>query len=79
MGNTVRCAGCGQVLEDGAKTIRVSIGKNTGSNFTESREWGRLHEACFESSIESPDVALARVRKLAKRAVVTAAKKAKNG
>jgi hypothetical protein len=66
----VRCVGCGKLICDGEKTVRVATGKSTGTSFTESKEWGRMHEPCFEGSVESPSTTLAKVRKLAKQTVV---------
>jgi hypothetical protein len=74
--DTIRCVGCGKVIEDGPKTARVSIGKLVEGAFEEAKEWGVMHEGCFEQSVESPASALAKIRKLAKATTVTSPKKA---
>lgn len=75
----VRCVGCGKVIEEGSKTVRVASGKVDEGSFVESKEWGLLHEGCFEQSVESPAIALAKIRKLAKQTtVVSTGKKARN-
>jgi len=78
---TQRCVGCGKQIDSGEKTIRVAAGKSTDDTFTEQKEWGRLHEQCFEGAIDSPTIALAKIRKLSKIVVLSPAtprKKAKN-
>ena len=78
MDNT-RCAGCGKVIDEGSKAVRVSSGKVTDGegSFEESKEWGVLHDCCFERSVESPSMALAKIKKLAKQTTVVS--KVKNG
>lgn len=74
--DTIRCVGCGKVIEDGAKTARVSTGKLEEGSHAETKEWGVMHEGCFEQSVESPASALAKIRKLAKATTVVSPKKA---
>ena len=77
--DTVRCIGCGKIIEEGAKTVRVATGKVDEGAFEEAKEWGLMHECCFEQSVESPAIALAKVKKLAKQTtLVSAGKKAKH-
>ena len=65
--DTLRCVGCGKVIETGTKLIRIETGKlNQDNKCCDTSEWGSLHVACFESSIESPSLALAKIKKLAK-------------
>lgn len=73
--DTIRCVGCGKIIEEGAKTARVSTGKLQEGAFSESKEWGVMHENCFEQSVESPASALAKIRKLAKATTVVSTRK----
>lgn len=47
--------------------IRIASGKFK-KEFTEQKEWGYLHETCFNRSIDSPDAAMDEVRRQAKQA-----------
>jgi len=73
-----RCVGCGKVLENGSKTRRTADGKRVEGKFQESKEWGEMHELCFDESVESPASSLARIRKLAKQATMSSGKKARS-
>lgn len=73
--NTIRCAGCGKVVEADAKTVRVSIGRLHEGTHAEKKEWGLFHEGCFEQSIDTPASALSKVLKLAKQTTVVSPKK----
>lgn len=78
MDATVRCAGCGKEINPGLKSVRIATGKIAEGEFAESREWGVMHEDCFDRSIESPASALAKIKKLAKPTVlISAGKKSK--
>lgn len=68
--DTIRCAGCGKVVEPNEKTARVSLGRLQEGSHSETKEWGVFHENCFEQSVESPASALAKIRKLAKATTV---------
>lgn len=74
--DSIRCVGCGKVIETGSKSVRVANGKLEEGAFAETKEWGVMHEDCFDQSVESPASALAKIRKLAK-ATTVAAKKVK--
>ena len=67
-------------MDDRSKAMRTANGMVESGIFTEKKEWGVMHEACFDQSHESPDSALAKIRKLAKATtvVVSAKKVAKN-
>lgn len=68
--SSTRCSGCGKVIKDGSKAKRVSSGKVEEEGFSEKGEWGIFHDACFSDSIDSPDLALAEIKKLAKKTTV---------
>jgi hypothetical protein len=72
----VRCVGCGKVIDDGSKAKRTADGRVGAGAFAETKEWGVMHEGCFDNSIESPASTLAKIRKLAKATTVTSSKKA---
>jgi hypothetical protein len=75
--DTTRCVGCGKLIEEGSKAFRVATGKLTGGAFNEAKCWGEMHEPCFEGAVESPAMALAKIKKLAKQTTVVLGKKAK--
>lgn len=73
---TTRCAGCGKpidvtpegkALASGSKVIRITSGRFKKDEYTEQKEWGLLHEHCFNRSIDSPDAAMDEVRRQAKQ------------
>ena len=67
MSQDVRCAGCGKVIEIGAVSIRIEIGRETQRHsFGSKQEWGRMHHDCFSRSVASPELALAQIRTQAK-------------
>ncbi len=75
--NPTRCAGCGKSIEvgpdgkvstNGPKVMRIAVGRFK-TDFTEAKEWGYLHESCFNRSIDSPDAVMEEVRKQASRKV----------
>lgn len=73
--DTIRCVGCGKIIEDGTTTKRVSTGKLQEGTFSETKEWGLMHEGCFEHSVDTPASALAKIRKLAKATTVVSTRK----
>lgn len=76
--NTVRCSGCGKTIEAVAKAVRVTTGKVDEGAFSEAKEWGIMHEECFDRAVDSPAIALAKIRKLAKQTVISTGKKSKS-
>ena len=74
--DTNRCSGCGKPLDQGPdgkpatgqKVVRIAVGKRKSGEFVETKEWGELHEACFNRAIDSPDAVLDEVRRQARAA-----------
>lgn len=75
--NTPRCAGCGKTIEvgpdgkatdKGPKVARIAFGRYK-EDFVEQKEWGYLHETCFNRSVDSPDAVMEEVRRQASRKV----------
>jgi hypothetical protein len=66
----IRCSGCGKPLDLEGKTaqkvVRIMNGKLKNGLYVEGKEWGVLHEACFNRSIDSPDAVLDEVRRQAR-------------
>jgi hypothetical protein len=73
--DTVRCVGCGKYIEEGSKAFRIAKGRLTDGTFSESKGWGEMHEPCFEGAVKSPDLAWARIQKLAKQALTVGKKR----
>lgn len=46
--------------------FRGTFGRLGPSGFTETRDWGVMHHGCHERSENSPEFALAKIKKLAK-------------
>lgn len=64
---SVRCAGCGEVIQPGERTVEISTGAYQGPGpklLTESERWGVMHKSCFNRSIDSPEAALEEIRRL---------------
>lgn len=68
--NNTRCAGCGEPIHKGAKTVEILMGSfaEGPKPLTESERWGIMHRSCFNKSIDSPDAALEEIRRLAEEA-----------
>jgi hypothetical protein len=50
------CAGCGKKIGPGEITMRVARGKmGQRGAFNEEKEWGLLHQACFDRAVDNPD------------------------
>ncbi len=60
-----RCAGCGRKFEAGEKVHRIATGTFTEDGFSEKKEWGLLHDDCFNRAVESPRAVLDEVKRLA--------------
>jgi hypothetical protein len=66
MSDILRCVGCGKPIEAGTQTYRITTGKTTeGQGFDEKKEFGRMHQPCFEQSVDSPQLAMARIKRMA--------------
>lgn len=76
MANT-RCAGCGKVVDVGAKTARTTLGRMEEGGHSDKSEWGLMHKDCFDRALETPATAFIKITKLAKAAATSAAKRAK--
>lgn len=72
--NQPRCSGCGKLIELGPdgkaapasqKVLRIALGKVKNGAFVENKEWGILHEKCFNRSIDSPEAVLDLIRQQA--------------
>lgn len=75
--SAVHCDGCGKAVEAVSKLVRIATGKLDSGKFAEAKEWGVMHEECFDRAVDSPAIALAKIKKLAKQSSVSA-KKTKN-
>ena len=64
---SVRCAGCGKIIEEDAPTATVTFGRRTETPKNPAKQWGEFHRACFEKAIDSPSAVLAEMRRLAKK------------
>lgn len=69
--DSIRCSGCGKPLDltegkTAQKVVRITNGKLKNGVYVEGKEWGVLHEACFNRSIDSPDAVLDEVRRQAR-------------
>lgn len=73
--NSIRCVGCGKVIEVGSKTKRSMNGKMAEGGHVDASEWGVMHEDCFDGAMESPATALAKIRKQVKAMTVIPGKK----
>ena len=68
--STDRCAGCGKVIDADSYTATVTT-ENKGAG----KVWGKFHKPCFDRAVDSPAATLARIKRLAKKAVEVPAKK----
>lgn len=62
----IRCIGCGKLIESGGKTYQIMTGKSEEAGFAPGKEFGLLHEACFQRTVETPKVTLDALRRMAK-------------
>jgi hypothetical protein len=61
-----RCAGCGKPLEAGHEVASISTGKLTRNiTLTNEHVWGRMHKACFDRAMPSPNAVLEEMRRQA--------------
>lgn len=68
---TDRCIACGKELVVGEKVMQIIVGKTSDDgSLASSKEFGRIHESCFERSVASPSVTMAKIRKAAKETIL---------
>lgn len=61
-----RCAGCGKPLEAGDEVAAIFVGKLTRNiTLTNPKVWGRMHQACFDRAMPSPNSVLEEMRRQA--------------
>jgi hypothetical protein len=72
MPENIRCAGCGKVIDLGDKITDVKTGSMTETGAVTAKLWGTFHNQCFERAIDSPEIALAEIKKIAKKAATPA-------
>jgi hypothetical protein len=70
MSQNNRCAGCGKIIEIDAPTATVTMGRNTSDAAHPTKQWGEFHRNCFEKAIDSPSMAMAEIRRIAKKNTV---------
>lgn len=63
----IHCNGCGKAILDKEDGVRVAQGKVVDGDFEEKKEWGVMHRACFNKSIDHPDNVYAALKEEAKR------------
>jgi len=66
----VRCIGCGKVIEVGDESFQINSGTLSASRrkklkLEDGVEYGLMHSDCFHRAMESPDAALAEIRRIA--------------